>query len=50
MTKVGFVVIWAWLKIQELGLRRFLSLVPFAKGAIVAHVFEPQPFGWLSGL
>ena len=32
-----------WLKIKELGLRRISSLVPFAKGGLVVHVFEPQP-------
>ena len=34
---------WLWLKIKELGLRRFWSLVPFTKGPILAHLFEPQP-------
>ena len=40
---------WVWLKIKELGLRRILSLVPFAKGAILVHMCEPQPNDyWLS--
>ena len=36
--------IWLWLKIKEPGLRRFYSLVPFTKGAILVHVFKAQPF------
>ena len=36
-------MIRVWLKIQELGLRRFESLVPYTKGAILVHPFEPQP-------
>ena len=36
--------IWVWLKNRELGLRAFLSLVPFTKVPILAHVFEPQPY------
>ena len=34
---------WVWLKMKELGLRRFWSSVPFAKGAMLVHVFELQP-------
>ena len=32
---------WVWLKIKELGLRRFQSF-PFANGAILVHVIDPQ--------
>ena len=34
---------WVWLKIKELGLRGFSSLVPFAKVPFWYCVFEPQP-------
>ena len=36
--------IWVWRKIKQLGLRRFWSLVPFAKVPFWYRVFEPQPF------
>ena len=36
---------WLWLKIKELGRRRFLFLVLFIKGAVLVHLFEPQPLG-----
>ena len=34
--------IWVWIKIKELGLRRFSSLVPFTK--VPFGYIEPQPF------
>ena len=37
--------IWVWLKIKELGLRGFSSLVPFTKVPCWYHFFEPQPYG-----
>ena len=44
MSSACCAVIWLWLEIKELGLRWFWSLVPFTKGAILVHLFEPQPF------
>ena len=35
--------LWVWLKIKELGLRGFLSLVPFTMVPFWYHSFEPQP-------
>ena len=35
-------LIWVWLNIEELGLRRFSALVPFAKVPFWYLFFEPQ--------
>ena len=37
-------VIWVWLKIKDLGLRGFLSLVPFTKVPFWYQFLEPQPY------
>ena len=44
----GSNLVWVWLKIKELGLRGFWSLVPYTKVPFWYHFFEPQPY--LSGL
>ena len=40
----GSDLIWVWLKIKELGLRRCLSLVPNTRVPFLVHLFEPQPY------
>ena len=37
-------LMWVWLKIEELRLRRLSSLVPFTKVPFQYHFFEPQPY------
>ena len=44
-TPVTQVEIWQWLKIKELGLRRFCSTFPLTRVPFWYRVLEPYPFG-----
>ena len=37
-------IIWVWLKIKELGLRRFWSMFPLARVPVWYRFFGPQPY------